>query len=117
LRADSHFSRTTYFTDPRFAAPERLLGVMGLPINAAGEIEAENLTLACRNAVLNMMELLQERGFSRQQCCGRPAGFQRCGRLKLRGIGIAAGSDLRRGLTVFARRVANAVISETVMLF
>jgi formamidase len=61
------FSRTTYFADPRFAAPERFLGVMGMPINAAGEIEAENLTLACRNAVLNMMELLQERGFSRQQ--------------------------------------------------
>ena len=31
------------------------------------EIEAENLTLACRNAVLNMMELLQERGFTREQ--------------------------------------------------
>jgi len=61
------FSRETYFTDPRFAAPERFLGVMGMPINAAGEIEAENLTLACRNAVLNMIELLQERGFSRQQ--------------------------------------------------
>jgi formamidase len=61
------FSRETYFTDPRFAAPERFLGVMGMPINAAGEIEAENLTLACRNAVLNMIELLQERGFSRAQ--------------------------------------------------
>ena len=32
-----------------------------------GEVEAENLTLACHNAVLNMMELLQERGFTRQQ--------------------------------------------------
>ena len=61
------FSRTGYFTVPRFAAPERFLGVMGMPINADGEIEAENLTLACRNAVLNMMELLQERGFTRQQ--------------------------------------------------
>jgi formamidase len=61
------FSRETYFTDPRFAAPERFLGVMGMPINSAGEIEAENLTLACRNAVLNMIELLQERGFSREQ--------------------------------------------------
>jgi formamidase len=61
------FSRVSYFTDPRFAAPERFLGVMGMPINPAGEIEAENLTLACRNAVLNMMELLQERGFSQQQ--------------------------------------------------
>jgi formamidase len=61
------FSRTSYFTDPRFAAPERFLGVMGMPINAAGEIEAENLTLACRNAVLNMIELLRERGFTREQ--------------------------------------------------
>jgi formamidase len=61
------FSRTSYFTDPRFAAPERFLGVMGMPVNAEGEIEAENLTLACRSAVLNMMELLQERGFSREQ--------------------------------------------------
>jgi formamidase len=61
------FTRQSYFIDPKFAAPERLLGVMGMPINAAGEIEAENLTLACRNAVLNMIELLQERGFSRQQ--------------------------------------------------
>ena len=61
------FSRTSYFADPRYAAPERFLGVMGMPINADGEIEAENLTLACRNAVLNMMELLQERSFSREQ--------------------------------------------------
>ena len=59
------FAHERYFTDPRFAVPERFLGVMGMPINAAGEIEAENLTLACRNAVLNMIELLQERGFSR----------------------------------------------------
>ena len=61
------FSRTSYFIDPRYAVPERFLGVMGMPINQDGEIEAENLTLACRNAVLNMMELLQERGFNRQQ--------------------------------------------------
>ncbi len=61
------FSRESYFSEPRFAAPERFLGVMGMPINAAGEIEAENLTLACRNAVLNMIELVQERGFSREQ--------------------------------------------------
>ena len=61
------FSRETYFADPRYGMPERFLGVMGMPISMAGEIEAENLTLACRNAVLNMMELLQERGFSRPQ--------------------------------------------------
>jgi formamidase len=61
------FTRQSYFADPKIAAPERFLGVMGMPINGAGEIEAENLTLACRNAVLNMIELLQERGFSRSQ--------------------------------------------------
>ena len=61
------FTRETYFADPRFAAPERFLAVMGMPINSEGEIESENLTLACRNAVLNMIELLQERGFSREQ--------------------------------------------------
>ena len=38
-----------------------------MPISTEGEIEAENLNLACRNAVLNMIDLLQERGFSREQ--------------------------------------------------
>lgn len=61
------FSHPGYFTDPKFAAPENFLGVMGMPINAKGEIESENLTLAARNATLNMMSLLQERGFSREQ--------------------------------------------------
>jgi hypothetical protein len=40
------FARKTYFSESRFAAPERFLGVMGKPINAEGAIEAENLTLA-----------------------------------------------------------------------
>jgi formamidase len=61
------FSHPGYFADPKFAAPENFLGVMGMPINAKGEIESENLTLAARNATLNMMTLLQERGFSREQ--------------------------------------------------
>ena len=29
--------------------------------------DGENLTLACRNALLNMIDLLQERGFTREQ--------------------------------------------------
>ena len=47
--------------------PENFLGAMGMQINAEGEIESENLTLAACNAILNMMVLLQERGFSREQ--------------------------------------------------
>jgi formamidase len=61
------FSHSSYFADPRNAVPENFVGVMGMPISAKGEIESENLTLAARNAVLNMMTLLQERGFSREQ--------------------------------------------------
>ncbi|MGE5169517.1 MAG: acetamidase/formamidase family protein [Rudaea sp.] len=61
------FTRDDYFIEPRFAAPQRFLGVMGMPLRADGENEGEDLTLACRNAVLNMMELLQERGFTRNQ--------------------------------------------------
>jgi len=61
------FTQQRYFADPKYAVPERFLGVMGIPVNKNGEIEGENLTLACRNAVLNMIELLQERGFTREQ--------------------------------------------------
>jgi formamidase len=61
------FSHSDYFADPQNAVPKNFLGVMGMPINAKGEIESENLTLAARNAVLNMITLLQERGFSREQ--------------------------------------------------
>jgi formamidase len=38
-----------------------------MPVTETGVNEGENLNLACRNAVLNMMGLLQERGFSREQ--------------------------------------------------
>jgi formamidase len=61
------FSHSGYFADPKIAVPQNFLGVMGMPINAEGEIEPENLTLACRNATLNMIALLQERGFSKEQ--------------------------------------------------
>ena len=61
------FAHPGYFQDPKFAAPQNFIAVMGMPINAKGDIESENLTLAARNAVLNMIDLLQERGFSREQ--------------------------------------------------
>ena len=61
------FTREDYFIDPKYAAPQRFTGVMGMPLRPDGENEGENLTLACRNAVLNMIELLQERGFTRNQ--------------------------------------------------
>jgi len=61
------FQRSDYFTDPRWAAPQRFVATMGMPVDDEGVNHGENLNVACRNAVLNMMSLLQERGFSREQ--------------------------------------------------
>jgi formamidase len=61
------FQRRDYFADPRWAAPQRFIATMGMPVDEHGVNHGENLNLACRNAVLSMMDVLQERGFSREQ--------------------------------------------------
>jgi formamidase len=61
------FQRRDYFTDPRWAAPRRFVAAMGMPVDDRGTNRGEDLNLACRNAVLSMMGLLEERGFSREQ--------------------------------------------------
>jgi formamidase len=61
------FAHGDYFALPQWAAPQRFTAAMGMPIREDGVNDGENLTLACRNALLNMMELLQERGWSREQ--------------------------------------------------
>ena len=57
------FSHQSY--DP--GSSNRFIGAMGYPIDAEGENHSENVTLAARNALLNMMTLLQERGFTAKQ--------------------------------------------------
>jgi formamidase len=61
------FSHGDYFTPPEWAAPRKFVAAMGMPIRDDGVNEGENLTLACRNALLNMIDLLQERGWTREQ--------------------------------------------------
>ena len=61
------FRHRDYFAPPEWAAPKRFLAATGMPIRDDGVNEGENLTLACRNALLNMIDLLQERGFTREQ--------------------------------------------------
>ena len=61
------FECRDYFVDPRFAAPQKLVATMGMPVDDQGVNQGENLTLACRNALLNMIALLQERGYTREQ--------------------------------------------------
>jgi formamidase len=66
-RRGPRFAHRDYFAPPQWAAPQRFTATMGMPIRDDGSNDGENLTLACRNALLNMMDLLQERGWSREQ--------------------------------------------------
>lgn len=61
------FQRSDYFADPRWAVPQKFIATMGMPIDEEGVNHGENLNVACRNALLNMIDLLQQRGFSRDQ--------------------------------------------------
>jgi formamidase len=61
------FAHAGYFAPPEWAAPRSFVAAMGMPIRDDGMDDGENLTLACRNALLNMIDLLQERGWSREQ--------------------------------------------------
>jgi formamidase len=61
------FARTDNFADPKWGMPTRFMATMGMPVDDDGTNHAEDLTSACRHAVLKMLDLLQERGFSREQ--------------------------------------------------
>ena len=60
------FERDEYFTSPEMAVPRRFLAATGMCI-ADGVNESENATLSARHALLNMIHLLMERGWSREQ--------------------------------------------------
>jgi formamidase len=59
--------RSDYFADPAWAMPRRFVATTGMPVDERGVNRGGDLTLACRSAVLNMIDLLQERGLSREQ--------------------------------------------------
>src|SRR5437867_12900128 len=61
------FSHSGYFNDPKWAAPRNFVGTMGMPIKQDGSNDPENLNLATRNAILQMIDLLAERGYTREQ--------------------------------------------------
>ena len=61
------FAHPGYFAAPEWAAPRNFIAAMGMPIREDGTQESEDLTLAARNALINMLGLLQERGWTRQQ--------------------------------------------------
>jgi formamidase len=61
------FARDDYYFPPELAAPKRFLATTGLPIREDGTNESEDATLSARNALLAMIDLLVERGWTRQQ--------------------------------------------------
>jgi formamidase len=61
------FAHPGYFAAPQWAAPRNFIATMGMPIREDGSNASGDVTLAARNAVINMIDLLAERGWSREQ--------------------------------------------------
>jgi len=64
---DLRFSRDDYYLPPEFAAPRRFFATTGISVTRDGVNHSEDITLAARNALLNMVDHLGERGWTRQQ--------------------------------------------------
>ena len=64
---DLQFFRDDYFTVPEMAVPRRFFATTGISVRKDGTNENEDISVAARNALLNMIDHLQTRGFSRQQ--------------------------------------------------
>jgi formamidase len=61
------FAHPEYFANPKWAVPHNFIATMGMPVSANGSNDGGNITLAARNAVIQMIDLLQERGWTREQ--------------------------------------------------
>jgi formamidase len=61
------FTRQDYYVAPEFAAPRRFTATVGISVTRDGVDHSEDISLAARNALLNMIDLLGERGWTPQQ--------------------------------------------------
>jgi formamidase len=61
------FSHSGMFAPAKWAAPENFIATVGLPLDDDGVNQGEDVTLAARHALLNMIDLLAARGWSREQ--------------------------------------------------
>jgi formamidase len=64
---DLQFFRDDYFAQPELAAPRRFYATTGISVRKDGQNESEDVSVAARNALLNMVDHLGTRGFDRQQ--------------------------------------------------
>jgi formamidase len=61
------FAHAGYFQPPQWSVPSNFIATMGMPVTDDGVQEAGDLNLAARNALLQMIQLLGERGYSKAQ--------------------------------------------------
>lgn len=65
---DVQFYRNDYFMPPEMAVPQKFFATTGQSYTREGTNYSEDLTLAARNALLNMIDyLVDERGYTAQQ--------------------------------------------------
>lgn len=65
---DPSFSRDEYFGRPEIAVPRRFYATTGLSVRRDGRNESEDITVAARNALLNMLDhICDAYGMSREQ--------------------------------------------------
>jgi formamidase len=65
---DLQFERDDYVVPPEYQAPRRLFATTGISVRRDGRNEPEDVTVAARNALLNMIDhLTAEYGYTRQQ--------------------------------------------------
>jgi formamidase len=65
---DLQFERDDYVVPPEYQAPRRLFATTGISVGKDGRNESEDVTVAARNALLNMIDhLAAEYGYTRQQ--------------------------------------------------
>ena len=61
------FSHPGYFLPPQTSVPRNFTATVGYPIRQDGTQEGEDVTLAARNALLAMIDLLVERRYTPEQ--------------------------------------------------
>jgi formamidase len=61
------FSRTDYYLPPEFAAPRRFYATTGISVGRDGTGYSESVSHAARNALLDMIDHLGDRGWTPQQ--------------------------------------------------
>jgi formamidase len=61
------FTRQDYYLPPEFAAPRRFYATTGISVTRDGIDHSEDVSLAARNALLNMIDHLTDLGWTAQQ--------------------------------------------------